>query len=364
MFKNLPGNISVDASEQLRFNEQMPEHRKLLSLFYSEKPIKWLFAGDSITHGCLHTKEYPRFSEIFEFYLGANPLRRKDCVFNTAVSGATTQDCLKYENEWLYSLKSDIAFICFGMNDANREEVTESMFRNNLLRFINELRQRGAIPILQTPQLSERWKFTDPYNEIIRQIASEEKVMLIDLDKYWKCHRSDVKGMMNDPVHPNRYGHLQWMRMIVKAIGLPEVSKVFSIPYGKLKGKDKPFVKTGKSVFTAPEIIKLLEEKRVTNWLIIGDFDTDCSFPKRTVPEHFEEIIRFRMANEDSTSLMRFCSHIDTSRVSCREILDNYDFYIGSYKWDAVIFYPFEDVDKLNLRERIVNDVPFTVQAD
>lgn len=365
MYSKIPKNLSVLASEQLEKNGKIPDFLKLQSLFRSSKPLKWLFAGDSITHGCLHTKDYPRFSEIFEFYLGANPFRRKDLVFNTGVSGATTAECLSYENEWLYSLKADIVFICFGMNDANRDEVTLEMYKNNLIHFIKSLREQGALPVLQTPQLSARRKLTDEYNDVIRKIAEEEKVLLVDLDEYWKSHRKDVRGMMNDPIHPNRYGHLQWTRLLIKALGLPEVSEVLTVPYKKLKGKTDPFSETGKKVYSEPKVMELLQEKRVTRWLIIGDFDTDCSFPKRTVPEHFEEILRFRMAREDArTSLMRFCFHLDTSRISCGEVLDSFDFYIGFQDWDLIIFYPFEDVRKNELKERIVKEFPFTVEAE
>lgn len=365
MYSKIPKNLSVLASEQLERNGKIPDFLKLQSLFRSSKPLKWLFAGDSITHGCLHTKDYPRFSEIFEFYLGANPFRRKDLVFNTGVSGATTAECLSYENEWLYSLKADVVFICFGMNDANRDEVTLEMYRNNLLRFIKSLREQGTLPVLQTPQLSARRKLTDEYNDVIRKIAEEEKVLLVDLDEYWKSHRKDVRGMMNDPIHPNRYGHLQWTRLLIKALGLPEVSEVLTVPYKKLKGKTDPFSETGKKVYSEPKVMELLQEKRVTRWLIIGDFDTDCSFPKRTVPEHFEEILRFRMAKEDErTSLMRFCFHVDTSRISCGEVLDSFDFYIGFQDWDLIIFYPFEDVRRNELKERIVKEFPFTVEAE
>lgn len=365
MYSKIPKNLPVLASEQLERNRKIPDFLKLQSMFRSSKPLKWLFAGDSITHGCLHTKDYPRFSEIFEFYLGANPFRRKDLVFNTGVSGATTAECLSYENEWLYSLKADVVFICFGMNDASRDEVTLEMYKNNLIHFIKSLRDQGALPVLQTPQLSARRKLTDEYNDVIRKIAEEEKVLLVDLDEYWKSHKKDVRGMMNDPIHPNRYGHLQWTRLLIKVLGFPEVSKALTVPYKKLKGKTDPFSETGKKMFSEPKVMELLQDNRVTRWLIIGDFDTDCSFPKRTVPEHFEEILRFRMSREDErTSLMRFCFHLDTSRISCGEILDSFDFYIGSQDWDLIIFYPFEDVRKHELKDRIVKAFPFIVAGE
>lgn len=365
MYNKIPKNFPVCADEQLERNCRLSDFFKLQSLFRSSKPFKWLFAGDSITHGCLHTKDYPRFSEIFEFYLGASPLRRKDLVFNTGVSGATTAECRCYENEWLYSLKADVAFICFGMNDANNDEITLEMYENNLRRFIKILREQGTLPVLQTPQLSARRKLTDEYNDVIRQIAEKEEVLLVDLDEYWKSHRKDVRGMMNDPIHPNRYGHLQWIRLLIKALGLPEVSEVLTVSYKRLKGKADAFSETGKKIFAEPKVMELLAEKRVTNWLIIGDFDSDCSFPKRTVPEHFEEILRFKMAKaEERTSLMRFCFHLDISRISCSEILDKFEFYVGAEDWDIIIFYPFEDVRKNELIDRIVKEFPFTERVE
>ena len=69
------------------------------------------------------------------------------------------------------------------------------------------------------------------------------------------------------------------------------------------------------------------------------------------------------MCGNDRTSLMRFCVSIDTSRISCGEILDNYEFYVGFSHWDAVVFYPFEDTRKNGLKEKIVKEFPFTIDA-
>ena len=363
MFDKIPKNNPVDALKQLQRNQKLSDFSKLQKMFSSSKPLRWLFTGDSITHGCLHTKEYPRFSEIFEFYLGANPLRRRDMVFNTGVSGATTVECSDNEKDWLLVPRADIVFICFGMNDSVRAEVTPEIFQNNLLHFIKIMREQGALPVLQTPQLSARRKSTDRYNEIMRNVADEQEVLLVDLDEYWKSHKRDVKGMMNDPIHPNRYGHLQWARLLIKALGLPELSQVFTVSYKKLRGKANPFTQAGKAIFSEPKLIEILQKKRITHWLLIGDFDIDCSFPKRTISEHFEEIVRFKMCGNDRTSLMRFCVSIDTSRISCGEILDNYEFYIGFSHWDAVVFYPFEDARKNELKEKIVKEFPFTIDV-
>ncbi len=365
MFGKIPVNSVIDASKQLERNRKLSDFSSLQKLFYSNKPLRWLFAGDSITHGCLHTKEYPRFSEIFEFYLSENPPRRGDLVLNTGVSGATSAECLDYEKEWLFLTKADAAFICFGMNDAVRDNVSADIFRNNLLHFIRALREREILPILQTPQLSKRKKYTDPYNDIIRETADREKVLLVDLDEYWKGHKREVKGMMSDSVHPDRYGHLQWARLMIKALGFPERSKVFTVKQSDLKGHDDPFLHTGSKIFADPSVKELLKEDRVTWWLLIGDFKTGTSFPKRTAAQHFEEILRFKLANDGSrTSMMRFCVSIDTSLITCEKILEKYDFYIGSKDWDAIIFYPCGDAGKSVLKEKLEKDFPFIIDFE
>ena len=61
--------------------------KRIKRLLSADAPVKWLFYGDSITHGARHTYGFRDYTELFaervRFELG----RRLDVVLNTAVGG-------------------------------------------------------------------------------------------------------------------------------------------------------------------------------------------------------------------------------------------------------------------------------------
>ncbi len=117
-------------------------------------------------------------------------------VLNKAKNGRSTSS---FRNEGLWkSIMDEVAdgdyiFIQFGHNDevpTKKTFTTETEFRNNLLQYVKESREKNAIPILLTPVA--RRKFTtdgkiegthDVYAQIVRDVATAEKVLFIDLDK-------------------------------------------------------------------------------------------------------------------------------------------------------------------------------------
>jgi lysophospholipase L1-like esterase len=115
---------------------------------------------------------------------------------NHAKNGRSTRTFIS-ENRWqpiVDKLKEDdYVFIQFGHNDESKEKTdrytTPDEYKTNLKRFIDESKQRKAIPILFTPV--SRRKFKEgvaqethlEYSELVRQVAKETNVPFIDLDK-------------------------------------------------------------------------------------------------------------------------------------------------------------------------------------
>ena len=62
----------------------MQRIHKLLS---SPKPLKWLFYGDSITHGAFHTFGARDYTELFSERIRGEMTRAQDIVIKTALSG-------------------------------------------------------------------------------------------------------------------------------------------------------------------------------------------------------------------------------------------------------------------------------------
>jgi DNA sulfur modification protein DndE len=116
-------------------------------------------------------------------------------IENHAKNGRSTRSFLA-ENRWqpiVDKLKSgDYVFIQFGHNDQSKEKVDRYTppedYRNNLIKFVTEARQKNAQPILCTPIVRRRFdedgKFYDVhgvYPDVVREVAKEYKVPLIDM---------------------------------------------------------------------------------------------------------------------------------------------------------------------------------------
>lgn len=117
-------------------------------------------------------------------------------VDNRAQNGRSTRTFLE-ENRWqpvLDQLKEgDYVFIQFGHNDevpTKKSYTPEDAFKNNLVKYVTETRNRKAHPVLITP-VARRDFDTEGhirethavYAALVRQVAREQDVPLVDLDK-------------------------------------------------------------------------------------------------------------------------------------------------------------------------------------
>jgi lysophospholipase L1-like esterase len=117
-------------------------------------------------------------------------------VDNRAVNGRSTGSFLA-ENRWqpvVDSLETgDYVLIQFGHNDeveTKKTYTTPEEFSANLIRYVTETRAKKAHPVLITPVARRRFDEAgnivgthDQYSEIVRSVAKELQVPLIDLDK-------------------------------------------------------------------------------------------------------------------------------------------------------------------------------------
>jgi lysophospholipase L1-like esterase len=168
---------------------------ELAPLVQGIKPVTWLFSGDSITHGALHTKGFKSFVELFgERVRGVtdadHPARAKDLVLNTGVSGTTTRDLLVNFDRWVAANHPDVVLIAFGMNDSSNKLVPIGEFESNLRTVVDKVRTLGAIPILQTintikPADTGRYGNLPDYIDKIRKVALDEHALLVDHFQYW-----------------------------------------------------------------------------------------------------------------------------------------------------------------------------------
>lgn len=119
-------------------------------------------------------------------------------IENHAVNGRSTKSFLD-EGRWTVVLerikRDDYVIIEFGHNDSKKDDPkrfadANTDYRANLIRFVSETRFRGGIPILATPIVRRRFndhgEFYDvhgDYPKVVREVASELNVWLLDLHK-------------------------------------------------------------------------------------------------------------------------------------------------------------------------------------
>lgn len=126
------------------------------------------------------------------------PLYFKDGIIieNHAKNGRSSKS-FRGEGLWKVVEESiqpgDYVIIQFGHNDqkeksSDRYSAPETEYRQNLLRYIKEIRDKEGHPILATPIMRRRFdddgKFYDThgrYPEVVREVAQQEKVPLLDL---------------------------------------------------------------------------------------------------------------------------------------------------------------------------------------
>lgn len=118
-------------------------------------------------------------------------------IKNEARGGRSTRTFIS-ENRWQPvgdNLKEgDYVFIQFGHNDEAKNYpdryTTPEDYRKNLINFVTESKDKNAIPVLITPVSRRKFDAAgnaiethEVYSKIVREVAAEYKVPLIDLDQ-------------------------------------------------------------------------------------------------------------------------------------------------------------------------------------
>ena len=81
----------------------------------SERPLKWLFYGDSITHGAFHTFGARDYTQLFAEKVRYELKRFTDVVINTAISGNNSRQLLNGFDWRVGQFRPDAVFLMIGM---------------------------------------------------------------------------------------------------------------------------------------------------------------------------------------------------------------------------------------------------------
>ncbi len=202
---------------------QLEEIKKCLT---APEPVLWLFTGDSITHGALHTygaRSYPEhFAERVRWEMG----RYRDVVINTGISGDTVPGLLADVEHRVLRFRPQVISIMMGMNDAAAGGEGQKAFRDGYLSLLERIRRDSASPIvLHTPNPVTEYErirqHLPAYADIVRSIARETGSVLVDHQKLWTQRETPLTSLLDDgTVHPNAFGHVLLAHRLFATLGI------------------------------------------------------------------------------------------------------------------------------------------------
>lgn len=214
-------------------NDEAPappaELTRIQELLRGEDPITWVFTGDSITHGALHTLGWRSYPEHFAERVRWELRRVRDVAINTGISGERTGGLLA-DLEWrVLRFQPQVVSIMIGMNDCSAGPDGREDFRRNMIALVERVRAAGGIPLLNTPNTiytanAASRSDLPAYADIVRAVAIEAQTPLVDHWTHWqeaKPNQDDLLPWLEDhSIHPGVYGHREFARLIFHVLGI------------------------------------------------------------------------------------------------------------------------------------------------
>lgn len=193
----------------------------------SEADVKTVYiAGDStVTDQCteypyLPERSYCGWGQMLSAYL-----KNQMAVSNHSHSGLTTES---FVSEGHYQIlkerikKDDICLIQFGHNDQKLDSLkADEGYKDNLNTYIDEIKAKGAIPVIVTPLARNSWKGNDgSYNDLLSEYArvcievcENRDIALVDLHQKsmnfvqsMGCEAAKKYFFPSDFTHSNDFG--------------------------------------------------------------------------------------------------------------------------------------------------------------
>lgn len=169
-----------------------------------QSPIVVYLAGDStLAEKAENKRPETGWGEHLQSRFDASKVK----IENHAQNGRSTKSFID-EGRWQAIVdkleRGDYVFIEFGHNDQKKEDPkrfagANADYRNNLIKFVADVRAKKAFPILLTPvarrRFNDRGEFYDTHGEYpdaVRRVARELKVFLIDMHRASKKVLKDL----------------------------------------------------------------------------------------------------------------------------------------------------------------------------
>ena len=210
---------------------------------------------------------YSGWGQMLQYFLG-----RRMAVSNHAHSGLTTESM---RSEGHYAIlfdrikKGDLCLFQFAHNDQKLDHLKAfEGYTANLKRYIDEIRSRGAVPVIVSPLARNTWKGDGTYNDLLeeyaeacRTIAEKENIPYIDLHAYSmdfivKNGRETARRWYfpSDYTHTNDYGAYMYAGFV--ASRMYELGLVPGASAGVTEGRPEDH-KSDWTPPTEPPVLKL-----------------------------------------------------------------------------------------------------------
>jgi lysophospholipase L1-like esterase len=202
---------------------------RIRALLHRDAPVRWVFAGDSITHGAAHTVGGRDYTELFSERVRWELGRARDIVIKTGVSGWTVTN-LADELDWaVLQFRPTCVSLMFGMNDCVQGEEGLTAFIDTYTRTVEHIRRdTGAEILLHTPNWTlptggdARVAHLPAYREAVLKVAADTGTPCVDHFPIWTG--AEESGAMHHWLghgcHPNAYGHRVLAHTLLRALDI------------------------------------------------------------------------------------------------------------------------------------------------
>lgn len=213
--------------------------QQLRGVLDSGAPLTWVFTGDSITHGLIHTRGDRNYVDHLHEFIRGDLGRHQDIVINTAITGWRADLILGDFERRVAQWQPNVVTMMIGTNDSTTlwlDPIVEVPdFAASIREFVRRVRELGTIPVLQTPPTVDGLRATDrarigEFAQAIRDVAAEEGVIVVDqyerfagLSVGTGPGNEDIAwGYLDDAIHPSAAGHAVLALEIARTLGLAE----------------------------------------------------------------------------------------------------------------------------------------------
>lgn len=185
-----------------------------------------VFLGDSITQ---QGGEPEGYVSLFKLLLDVGGYETR--VVNAGIGGHKSNDMLARLDEDVLKHKPTWVSVSCGVNDVWHGEkgVPLPDYKKNMTEIVDRCLKTGAkvllltaTPIFEDVNSSENMKLA-PYNEFLRKLAKQKKILLCDLNqefsRWYSLKLNDKKLMTTDGVHMNPRGNRLMAIQVAKALG-------------------------------------------------------------------------------------------------------------------------------------------------